>query len=138
MRSLIINFTENSGKLLGRFNASLNNNKAASAVWDQLPIAYRACFWGQSLWIQLPIICERSLEESTLEVEQGSIAYWYPGKQIHIYFGPTLVSTDHRPMPPGPVTIIGSLTEDTESFRRLMKSVPWKSTYIQMDKTISI
>ncbi len=123
-----IKFTHENGKHYGKFFVNLKDNHVVEAIWDSLPIGYRLCYWGDSLWIQLPINISEELEQ--IDIEAGDVVYWQTGKQIHIYYGKTPISEGENPKLFGPAIKLGRLVEDPKSFKDLLKIIPRRDTYI--------
>ena len=134
-RRLIIRFTNDSGELMGVFNADLDQSGTSQALWEMLPLSYRLAYWGDSLWIQVPLQDDRVLGKVTTNLARGDIAYWPPGKQIHLYYGRTPESKENlTPVPPTPVLRLGSIIEEPESLKRFLKRIPLRSSYITLDR----
>lgn len=91
--------------------ATLNNTNTAEAVKKLLPINGHTNVWGDEIYFEVDL--DAPLEAgSREEVNVGDLAYWPPGKAICIFFGPTPVSTSHKPAAYSPVNVIGKLDVD--------------------------
>lgn len=127
-------FSSESGKVLEKFNVIFNDSYVCQKVLEELPIMYRLCYWGESLWLQLPFAEGTIPEGDTVEIQEGDIAYWLPGQQVHIYFGKTPASTASEPKPLTPVSVIGRIVENPGELKALVKSIPRRHTYITLDR----
>lgn len=129
---MTIDFTHENGKHYGQFCVNLEDNEITKKIWESLPVGYRLCYWGDSLWIQLPL--EISQEPKEIDVEAGDVVYWPTGQQIHIYYGKTPISKGDNPELFGPAFNLGKLVEDPNSFKELLKIIPRRDTYIILNK----
>ncbi len=101
--------------------ATLNNSKTASLIWDNLPLSGIVNTWGDEIYFSIPV--EASSEDAVDVVELGDIAYWPEGKCFCIFFGQTPASTAMEIKPAGPVNLLGRLEGEPE----LWKKVPVRS-----------
>ncbi len=86
------------------FEAELFDTPAATEILRVLPID------------AVPVVLPPD-ETATTLVDPGDIGYWPPGRALAIFFGPTPLSTDDRPVPAGAVNLVGRLTCDPASLR---------------------
>jgi len=133
LEKITILFSNEAGEQLGVFNANINHSETAETIWCLLPISYRICYWGDSLWVQLPIPTVENNEED-LTVKEGEIVYWPLGKQIQIFYGKTPISKSEQPETFGPVVKIGGLIEKPSDFKAFLKTIPRRFTYITFKK----
>ena len=92
--------------------AHLNNTETAAKIFDILPIEASINRWGDEIYFDIQ--AHGTLEDGKEVVEEGTIAFWPPGKAFCIFFGPTPASTDERPRAASPVTIIGRLLNKSD------------------------
>jgi hypothetical protein len=64
--------------------------------------------WGGELYFAIPETIDE-LDESTSNLQAGTLAFWPPGNAFCIFFGPTPMSTSFVPVPSSKVCIIGAL-----------------------------
>ncbi len=97
--------------------ARLLDNETARAVYDLLPIEGYNNVWGDEFYFEIPLY--QPLDDSaTMDVEVGDIGYWPPGKAVAIFFGPTPLSKPGgKPVPAGPVNLIGRIIGDATVLR---------------------
>ncbi|MDA8172497.1 MAG: cyclophilin-like fold protein [Nitrospiraceae bacterium] len=98
--------------------ARLLDNETARAVYDLLPVEGYNNVWGDEFYFEIPLYMPPD-DSATTEVVVGDIGYWPPGKAIAIFFGPTPLSkADGRPVPAGPVNLIGRISGDAAALRK--------------------
>lgn len=97
-------FQSESLTFYGEFNSSLT----AKEIIKNLPVESVVSRWGDEIYFELGF--KASSEGASMEVAAGDIAYWSQGKCLCVFFGPTMASTDDKPMPASPVVIIGKTT----------------------------
>ncbi|MDA8327130.1 MAG: cyclophilin-like fold protein [Nitrospiraceae bacterium] len=98
--------------------ARLLDNETARAVYDLLPVEGYNNVWGDEFYFEIPLYMPPD-DSATTEVVVGDIGYWPPGKSIAIFFGPTPLSkADGRPVPAGPVNLIGRISGDAAALRK--------------------
>ncbi len=129
MRKLDVIFKTEAEEILGKFNAEIIESELVDSLWELLPITYRICYWGDSLWQQLPLPTPENAKWET-EVEPGDIVYWPPGQQFHIYFGGTPASKSDKPEIYGSVIKVGKIAEDVKDFRDFIAPLDGRTTYI--------
>ena len=98
------------------FEAELFDTPAATEILRVLPIDAAPEEWGDELYFAVPVALPPD-ETATTLVDPGDIGYWPPGRALAIFFGPTPLSTDDRPVPAGAVNLVGRLTCDPASLR---------------------
>lgn len=94
----------------------LLKTKQSDTLWDALPISSVAHRWGEEVYFDIPIPLPRNGE--TLEVEEGDFCYWPEGQSIAIFFGPTPISTNKKPVPYSAVIKLGKLASDPKLLRK--------------------
>ena len=93
------------------FQAQLNDDVTAKAIFDALPIRAEAQRWGGEIYFSIPVSCE--LEAGSRDVlEVGELAYWPPGRAFCIFFGPTPASQGDDIRAASAVNIVGRLEGD--------------------------
>lgn len=91
------------------------DNPTANKVKEYLPIVSTASTWGDEIYFDTGI--DAPVQDATLDVDVGDIAYWPEGKCLCIFFGATPASTGGRPVPASEVVIIGRGDVDPASLR---------------------
>lgn len=99
------------------FKAELNSTETAKEIWNNLPFTSSGSSWGEEIYFGIPL--EKSNEEPTTDIEVGDLAYWPRGQAFCIFFGKTPASTDDKPRPASPVTVIGWITGNTDRLKQL-------------------
>lgn len=98
-------------------SAELFDNMTANAIYDLLPIEGFNNVWGDEFYFEIPLYMPPDAS-STCDVNAGDIAYWPPGKAIAIFFGPTPLSKDKKPVPASDVIPIGRIKGDAALLRQ--------------------
>jgi len=111
------------------FDAELSDTKTALMLIDELPLAGNANIWGQEIYFPLNFTAEPE-PDAQEEVDEGTIAYWPPGKAFCIFFGPTPVSTSDKPRAYSPVNIIGKLKGNLEDLSFISQGEKIKVDFI--------
>jgi len=99
--------------------AELNDTSTADAVWNILPYEARGRMWGEELYFTIPEELNPDPENGQDMVEIGDLGYWPVGNAFCIFYGPTPASTDERPRPASPVTVIGRILGDTSKLHEV-------------------
>ncbi len=97
--------------------ATLNDSSTATAIWNALPIEARGSAWGDEIYFSIPVHVPE--DDARAVVDLGSIAYWPPGNAFCIFFGPTPASHGREIRPASPVNVVGKVTADPLTFRRV-------------------
>ncbi len=87
------------------FYVKLNESAAAREVVQRLPLEGEVRKWGDEIYFETGISAPAGGE--TLDVQVGDVAYWPPGKCLCVFFGRTEASIADKPVPEGPVVVIG-------------------------------
>lgn len=94
-----------------RLTATLNESITAQKIAAALPLEGHGNVWGDEIYFAIPV--ETPLEYNAVEeVDVGTLAYWPTGNAFCIFFGPTPVSTTHRPRAYSPVNVFGKMDGD--------------------------
>ncbi len=109
MNKIIIN-TEN-----GEINLTFEflDNPTAKKIKESLPLESMANTWGDEIYFDTNITAP--VQDETLDVKVGDIAYWPEGKCLCLFFGRTPMSLDDKPVPASEVMIVGKFFVDLES-----------------------
>ena len=92
-------------------NGTLLDNETAKEVYEALPIESNINTWGDEIYFSIPV--DRELENGTMDVDVGDVAYWPSGKAFCIFYGRTPASGgDDKPVPASDVTPLGKVTDD--------------------------
>ena len=73
------------------------------------PFETEAERWGDEVYFKLPVKLELNGERTVMEV--GEVAYWPNGNCLCIFFGPTPMSKDERPVAYSKVKPLGRVVE---------------------------
>ncbi len=104
--------------------AELLDNETARAIYDLLPIEGFNNVWGDEFYFEIPLYMPPDAS-ATQDVNVGDIGYWPAGKAIAIFFGPTPLSkAGGKPVPAGPVNIIGRIKGDAALLKKAKDSNP--------------
>lgn len=101
--------------------AELNDTDTARAVWNALPVRATANTWGEEIYFEIPL--RHPLELGQEVVQAGDLGYWPTGRAFCIFFGPTPASKGDEIRPASPVTVIGHLRSNPQSFRHVRDGV---------------
>ncbi len=99
------------------FEAELNNTDTAGQIYDSLPIRASGSTWGDEIYFSIPVDMDN--ENPQDEVEVGDLAYWPGGNGFCIFYGKTPASTNDKPKPASPVTVIGKIKASPGELRSL-------------------
>ena len=95
---------------------SLNQTKAAQAIYQILPIKAEAELWGEEIYFQIPVkLSKNDLEDPKKVVEVGDIGYWPPGPGFCIFCGSTPISKGNEIRPASAVEVIGKFGKEAVS-----------------------
>jgi hypothetical protein len=98
-------------------DASLDNSRTASQIWEKLPIEGIVNIWGEEIYFSIPV--KASAENPKAVVELGDLGYWIPGSAFCIFFGKTPASTGNEIRPASPVNVFGKV--DLSKIKELKK-----------------
>lgn len=97
--------------------ATLNDSKTARAIWGALPIEANAQTWGDEIYFAIGV--DEAEDSAKAVVELGDLGYWPPGHAFCIFFGPTPASHGNEIRPASPVNVVGRVTGDATTFKRV-------------------
>lgn len=97
--------------------ATLNDSECAKRIWDALPIEARGSTWGDEIYFEIPVDCDRENPKETVEL--GDLAYWIAGNCFCIFFGPTPMSRGNEIRPASAVEVFGKLDGDPREFKKV-------------------
>jgi hypothetical protein len=103
------------GKL--ELEASLNETRTATKVFEALPITSTVNTWGDEIYFTIPV--RAGPEDAQELVNLGDIGYWPPGKAMCLFFGKTPISRNDEIRPASPVNIIGKVEGDLKLLRKV-------------------
>lgn len=101
-----------------RLTAELNHSETARAVLHALPLSGTANVWGDEIYFAIPLALKQAAD-AVDTVNVGDLGYWPTGTAFCIFFGPTPVSTDHRPRAYSPVNVFGHINEEPTVLRQV-------------------
>ena len=90
------------------FTAELQDTKTVQMIINEMPLSGKANMWGDEIYFPVSFTAELE-KDAPEEVDEGTLAYWPPGKAFCIFFGPTPVSTSSKPRGFSPVNVIGKI-----------------------------
>lgn len=91
--------------------AELFDTATSKMILNEVPLTGKTNIWGGEVYFPVSFTAELE-DEAVEEVEEGTLAYWPPGKAFCIFFGPTPVSTSIKPRGYSPVNVIGKIHGD--------------------------
>ena len=97
--------------------ARLNDSRTARAIWEALPIEANAQTWGDEIYFAIGV--KEAEDAAQAVVELGDLGYWPPGQAFCIFFGPTPASQGDEIRPASPVNVVGRVTGDATTFKRV-------------------
>ena len=98
-------------------DATLNDTKTASMVFDALPISSKANLWGDEIYFDVDL--QAPEENSQLTVAAGDIALWLEGPALCIFLGKTPISGKNEIRPASAVNVIGKIKDISTLVRKL-------------------
>ena len=87
-------------------------------IIDALPIEGTVNVWGNELYFSTGLNIDLE-EDAQEEVEVGDLAFWPVDNAFCIFFGPTPLSSNDKPVAYSPVNIFGQVTSDQELFKNM-------------------
>ena len=93
------------------------DNPTAEKISLSLPLRSKVKTWGDEIYFDTNITAP--VQDATLDVNIGDIAYWPDGKCLCIFFGRTPASHDEKPVPASEVVIVGRANVDRDLLRRV-------------------
>lgn len=73
--------------------------------------------WGDEIYFELPIRLELNGERTLMEV--GEVAYWPEGNSLCLFFGPTPISKNEKPVAYSKVKSLGRVIDGLEHLRKV-------------------
>ena len=96
-------------------NVEFLNNPTAEVIKASLPLCSTANVWGDEIYFDTGI--DAPVDEGTIDVRVGDVAYWPQGKCLCVFFGPTPISVDEQPVPASNVVVVGRTNADPDKLR---------------------
>lgn len=115
------------------FLAEFNQNLTAEEIIKHIPLDAKVRVWGDEIYFKTTI--STLLSSATREVNSGDIAYWPEEKSICVFFGPTPLSRDAKPVPASPVVIIGKTKTDPAELKKIESEHPIRVTLVDGAET---
>lgn len=97
----------------------LNDSPTSSKLSEILPLKTDFNTWGDEIYFTVPIQSELD-GTAVSECEIGDLGYWPTGQAFCIFFGPTPMSREDKPIPASAVNIIGKVLGDPKKFKGVM------------------
>jgi len=98
-------------------NGELFDTDCAREISSILPVETLPEVWGDEFYFLIPVSAGLD-DTATTKVKVGDIAYWPPGNDLAIFFGPTPKSTGPDPVPASKVNIVGKVTGDATALKK--------------------
>ena len=83
--------------------------RTVDTIVRKLPIEGRAALWKEEVYFEIPI--KMGEEKAKPTVESGTIAFWPMGSALCVFYG--------KSQPYSPVSILGKITSNLESFKQV-------------------
>jgi len=100
------------------FEAELFDTQTARMLMKELPLKGDINVWGEEIFF--PVSFTAELEDDCVEeLDEGSLAYWPPGKAFCIFFGPTPASTSSKPRAYSPVNVFGKIKGEFKKLKEI-------------------
>jgi len=93
------------------------NPITAQKILKALPVESKARMWGDEIYFDIPVYANE--ENSQVEVEVGSLAYWPAGNCLCIFFGKTPASKGDLPAAASPVNVIGKIAGNVLACKKI-------------------
>jgi hypothetical protein len=111
-----ISIQSGKGKIILEFD--FMENPTAKMISESLPIISQASTWGDEIYFDTGI--KAPVEDATLDVDVGDIAYWPEGKCLCLFFGRTPISSGEKSVPASEVVIVGRTKVAPEQLRKVL------------------
>ncbi|NOX19786.1 MAG: hypothetical protein GXO99_00770 [Nitrospirae bacterium] len=100
--------------------AELFDTETAKKIHKLLPLESMINTWGDEFYFEIPLNMPLD-ETATTDVNIGDIGYWPPGNALAIFFGPTPISNDDKPVPASEVNLVGRIIDDARVLKGYKK-----------------
>jgi len=94
----------------GEWSATLDDSDISNEIWLSLPYSADINMLGSQIYFVMRL--ESKTKGDSKIFEKGDIAYWPEADAVCIFFGPTPLSTDERPVAAYPMKKIGHVNGD--------------------------
>jgi hypothetical protein len=94
----------------GEWSAALDDSDISNEIWLSLPFSADINMLGSQIYFVMPLGTKVKGDSKTFE--KGDIAYWPEADALCVFFGPTPLSTDERPVAAYPMKKIGRVTDE--------------------------
>ncbi|MDR0778458.1 MAG: AfsR family transcriptional regulator [Methanomassiliicoccaceae archaeon] len=94
----------------GEWSAILDGSDISNEIWLALPFSSDINMLGCQMYFEMHL--DTKVKGDTNTFEKGDIAYWPDADALCIFFGPTPLSVDERPVAAFPMKKIGHITEE--------------------------
>jgi hypothetical protein len=94
----------------GEWSAVLDSSDISNEIWLSLPFSADINMLGSQIYFEMRL--ESSTEGDSKIFGKGDIVYWPEADAVCIFFGPTPLSIDERPVAAFPMKKIGRVTEE--------------------------
>jgi hypothetical protein len=94
----------------GEWSAVLDGSDISNEIWLSLPLSSDINMLGSQMYFVMSL--DTKVKGDAKIFEKGDIAYWPEADALCIFFGPTPLSVDERPVAAFPMKKIGHITEE--------------------------
>jgi hypothetical protein len=94
----------------GEWTAELDGSDISNEIWLSLPFSADINMLGSQIYFMMPL--ESRTKGDSKIFEKGDITYWPEADALCVFFGPTPLSTDDRPVVSFPMKKIGHVITD--------------------------
>lgn len=110
-------------KLLIRFSSGLEvlcllrDEAELEKLITRSPFKSTANLWGDEVYFELPVRLKLEGEKKVMEI--GEVAYWPEGNSLCLFFGPTPISRDDKPIAYSNVKPLGKILQGLEHLKKV-------------------
>ncbi|MDR0791386.1 MAG: AfsR family transcriptional regulator [Methanomassiliicoccaceae archaeon] len=94
----------------GEWSAVLDDSDISNEIWLSLPFSSDINMLGSQMYFVMPL--DSKVKGDSKVFDKGDIVYWPEADALCIFFGPTPLSVDDRPVAAFPMKKIGYVTEE--------------------------
>ena len=94
----------------GEWSAELDDSDMSNEIWLSLPFSAEINMLGSQIYFEMPL--DSKVKGDSKTFEKGDIVCWPEADAVCVFFGPTPLSTDGRPVVSFPMKKIGRVTDE--------------------------